>query len=239
MSTPVDTDLILVERSGTLYKETKENWDDATAGDGGGGGGGGGVTATNGIVFQWAWGMNTTGWNGSGRHRYGPGGTMYYVQSDSAGTYTLSSATGSSYASHRPRTGIKVGGTWYELGSDNISTSTTGNAGPFNVYYKRRAVSWCYTPAEIVSALGGSTNTATITAMRCYMNNAINSSYNSFPNWTAGVKLINGLTNTATNYGGTNGGSFTQIASVNPQTWNNSNSSWEKEITFSSSLSWS
>ena len=40
MSTPADTDLILVERSGTCYKETKANWDTATGGGGGGGGGG-------------------------------------------------------------------------------------------------------------------------------------------------------------------------------------------------------
>ncbi len=195
MSTPQNTELILVERSNVLYKETKANWDTATGGGGGGGGGGG---STNGIVIKMYWGQISTGYNASGTHKYGSGGTIYHSQSDSSGSYTKASSVSSTVASNRPNTKVNVGGTWYTLGTHGTSTSGTTTAEPCNAYYRRRVLSWCYTSAEMDSATGATSGTIQGIQVECV--STPNSGYNSFPNF--GIALITyNVTSTTSNYG--------------------------------------
>ena len=119
MSTTLGTDLIAVERSGTVYKETKTDWDTAVSA--------GGSSSTNGIVIKMYWCMNTVGYNASGRHRYGTGGTMYSSRSDTSGCYTRSSSTSQNSGPYqRPNTKVKVDGTWYSIGT--IGTSIGGSS---------------------------------------------------------------------------------------------------------------
>ena len=125
MSTPANTDLILVERSGTCYKETKANWDTAT-------GGGGGGTATNNLAIQFAH-SSMGGYSNAGSHFYASTGKLYYHRLDSSGAYTLSSTT-TNNTSVRPNTKLKIDNTWYEVVAGTAYTQTTG-AGPFNVDY--------------------------------------------------------------------------------------------------------
>jgi hypothetical protein len=236
MSTTATTDIIVVERSNTAYKCTKADWDTA---DGGGGGGGG--TATYGINIQVAWGMLTAGYHSSGFHSYGTTGYMYHQQTDAAGTYTLSTSCSTVIVSHRPATKFKVGGTWYEVGNATAN-STSNMAGPFNAYYKRRAVSWGFTAAELVTAFG--TNSGSITGIAIEMYSAPSTSYNSFPSYTAGIKNVVSGGSATMNNSGTARGSYTQVYAVNPKAWTTTPPAFQ-ELLFgtgggsTSSLAWS
>lgn len=235
MSTPANTDIILVERSNTVYKCTKADWDTAA------GGGGGGGSATYGINIQVAWGQITAGYHSSGFHSYGTTGYMYHAQSDSAGTYTLSTSCATTMTSHRPATKFKVAGTWYEVGNATAN-STSNMAGPFNAYYRRRAVSWGFTAAELVTAFG--TNSGAITGIAIEMYSAPSGSYNSFPSYLAGMKLVvDGGSNTMNN-SGTARGSYTAVYNVNPKAWTTTPPAFQ-ELPFgtgagtTSSIAWS
>jgi hypothetical protein len=115
-------------------------------------------------------------------------------------------------------------------------------AGPFNAYYRRRAVSWGFTAAELVTAFG--TNSGAITGIAIEMYSAPSGSYNSFPSYLAGMKLVvDGGSNTMNN-SGTARGSYTQIYAVNPKMWTTTPPAFQ-ELPFgtgggsTSSISWS
>ena len=228
MSTPSGTDLIVVERSGTLYKETKTNWDSAT----GGGGGGGGGSSSNGIVIKMFWGQITTGYNTSGTYKYGAGGTLHYARSDSSGNYTKDSTTSSSTADNRPNTKIKVDGTTYSIGTQGTSTSATSQAGPANAYYRRHVLSWTYTAAEMDTATGASSGSIQGIQVECV--SPPNTGYNSFPNF--GIALITyNVTNTANNFS-------SQTFSTNNYGGTGTTYSWSSGFNifnFSTNVSWS
>ena len=229
MSTPAGTDLIVVERSGTLYKETKTNWDSAT---GGGGGGGGGGSSSNGIVIKMFWGQITTGYNTSGTYKYGAGGTLYYTRADGAGNYTKDDTASSSTADNRPNTKIKVDGTTYSIGTQGTSTSATSQAGPCNAYYRRHVLSWAYSSTEMDTATGASSGTIQGIQVECAT--PANTGYNSFPNF--GIALITyNVTNTSTNYS-------SQTFSTNNYGGTGTTYSWSSgfnTFNFTTNVSWS
>ncbi len=226
MSTPVSTDLIMVERSGTVYKETKANYDTAV---GGGGGGGGEEDAEYGVAIQFCWGQLTAGYHSSGTSRH-DGGTMYYHRTDSAGTYYLSSSATSSQ-SYRPGTQLKIDGTWYTINTWANTTSAT-QPGPVNVYYRRQVMSWAFSPSEVATATGA--ESGSIQGLKINIAALPSSSYNSFPDFQIGMKLISGGNNTS-NYSGTTGGSYTQVYSADPKVW--SSTSWQG-VDFSTNIAW-
>jgi hypothetical protein len=115
-------------------------------------------------------------------------------------------------------------------------------AGPFNAYYRRRAVSWGFTAAELATAFGA--NSGSITGIAIEMYSAPSGSYNSFPSYLAGMKLVvDGGSNTMNN-SGTARGSYTQIYAVNPKAWTTTPPAFQ-ELPFgtgggsTSSISWS
>ena len=227
MSTPANNDLILVERSGTVYKETKANWDTAT---GGGGGSGGGGTATNNLAIQFAH-SSMGGYSNAGSHFYASTGKLYYHRLDSSGAYTLSSTT-TNNSSTRPNTKLKIDNTWYEVVAGTAYTQTTG-AGPFNVYYYRSMTSWTLTASEIQTACGASSGT--ISGIAVKMDDAPS---RTMPNHYIGVKLVS-TGNADTNNSGTNNGSYTQVSFANPRNWVGATEESYVEITFSTNISWS
>ena len=228
MSTPASTDLILVERSGTCYKETKANWDTAT---GGGGGGGGGGSATNNLAIQFAF-ASMGGYSNAGSH-FHDGGTLYYHRLDSSGAYTLSSTT-TNNSSVRPNTKLKIGGTWYTINEGTTSqyTQTTG-AGPFNVYYYRSMTSWTLTASEIETACGASSGT--ISGIAVKMDDAPS---RTMPDHYIGVKLVS-TGDASTNNSGTNNGSYTQVSYASSRNWVGETEGSYVEVTFSTNISWS
>lgn len=227
MSTPQNTDLILVERSNVLYKETKANWDTAT----GGGGGGGGSSATNNLAIQFAH-ASMGSYASSGSHYYITNGVSYFARVDSSGAYTLSSSGSSTLTNHRPCTKLKKDGTWYEINSSNSVSSTT-SAGPLNVYYWRSLISWTLSASEIETACGASSGTIQGLAVRC--NSAPSK---TMPSHYIGVKLTS-LGDTTTNNSGTNNGSYTQVSFANPRNFTGASAGSWIEITFSTNISWS
>lgn len=194
MSTPASTDLILVERSNTLYKETKANYDTAT----GGGGGGGGGSSTNGIVIKMYWGQISAGYHASGQHKYkNSGGSLFYSRTDSSGSYTRTSSASSSYANNRPNTKVNVDGTWYSIGTHGTTVSANNAGGPCNAYYRRTVCSWSYTSAEMDAATGATSGQIRGIQVECYATPS--GSYNYFPSF--GVSLItHNVSSTTTNY---------------------------------------
>jgi hypothetical protein len=191
MSTTLGTDLIAVERSGTVYKQTKTDWDTAVSA--------GGSSSANGIIIKIYWGQITAGYNSSGNHKYGSGGSTYYSRSDSAGSYTKADSAGSALTSHRPNTQINVDGTWYSIGTQGTSVSGNSAAGPCNAYYRRHVISWSYTAAEMDTATGATSGS--IRGIKIWCNSQPSSSYNNFPSF--GVSLITyGSITTTTNYSG-------------------------------------
>ena len=223
MSSPSGSDVILVERSGTLYKETKTNWDSATAGGG---------SSTNGIVIKMYWGQIVLGYNTSGTHKYGSGGTLHFARVDGSGNFTRNSTTSSTIASHRPNTKIKVNGTTYTLGTHGTSTSSTTQAGPCNAYYRRHVLSWSYTSAEMDSATGVSSGTIQGIQVECATTPA--SGYNSFPNF--GIALItHNVTSTDTNYSSETFSTDNYGGSGTTYSW----STGFNTFNFSSNVSWS
>lgn len=223
MSSPSGTDVILVERSGTLYKETKTNWDSATSGGGG--------SATNNLAIQFAH-ASMGGYANSGSHYYITNGVTYYNRTDSSGAYTLSSTSSSTLNNHRPCTKLKKDGTWYEIIS-STSTSTTTTAGPLNVYYWRSFVSWTLSASEIQTGCGSSSGTIQGLAVRC--NSAPSK---TMPSHYIGAKLVSSG-DTTTNNSGTNNGSYTQVAFANPRDFTGASAGSWIEITFSTNISWS
>ena len=227
MSTPLDTDLIVIERGNVAYKVTHEDYYDQIAGVADGG-------ATNGIAFQSCHGQIAAGYTQQGQSKYSSTGNVQYARTDGTGTYTLSNATSGQYmVDQRPNFGFKAGASWYTIGT---GTNITVSAHPSfcNAYYKRSLTSWSFTPAELATALGGTS--ATITAIRMEASSVPTGGYNIWPTYTFGYKLIANATDDA-NYSGTNGGSYTQVFAANPKSpaWT---TGWN-ELTLSSSISWS
>lgn len=226
MSTPIASDLLIVERgaTNTQYKETKADWDTATS-------------SSNGIAIQMAWCRNPQGFNSSGQHWYTANGNLYHAQADTVGCYTLSTNSTATITSKRPNTKLQVGGVWYELDSFAAKgTSGTTEAGPVNVYYRRRAVSWTFTNSELQTAL--STTSATITGMQINIHTPPNSSYNKFVDLQVGMKLV--TSNATTNNSGTNNGSYTTVLdSFNGTSGWAASSGWTSVGSFTSNFSWS
>jgi len=228
MSTVLGTDLILVERSNALYKETKTNWDTAVAGGGGGGGSG----STYGIVIKTFWCMNTVGYNASGRHRYHSGGTMYTSRTDASGCYNKSSSASSAAASQRPNTKVKVDGTWYTLPT-GTSIGGSSSVGPMNMYYKRSVVSWCFTSAEMDSATGATSGSITGVSFQSY--SAPSSAYNFFPNFGISLK-IQSVAATTTNYSSQ---TFTHNNYTNSNfSYSTTTDAWN-DFSFNTAVAWS
>lgn len=226
MSTPVGTDLIAVERSGTVYKQTKTAWDTAVSSGGGG-------SSSNGIIIKIYWGQISAGFNSSGNHKYGSGGTTYYSRTDGAGAYTKTDNAASGLTNHRPNTQINVDGTWYSIGTQGTSVSGTSSAGPCNAYYKRHVISWCYTAAEMDTATGATSGT--IRGIKIWCNSQPSGSYNSFPSF--GVSLITAQSITTTT---NNSGSSFPYSNFIPATVSWTTNSW-RQFDFNSSyyVSWS
>ena len=226
MSTPASTDLILVERSGTCYKETKANWDTAT-----GSGGGGGSSATNNLAIQFAFASMGT-YSNSGSH-FHDGGTLFYHRLDSSGAYTLTSSTTLS-TSTRPNTKLKIGGTWYEVvvGTSTQYSATTG-AGPFSAYYYRSLTSWTLTASEIQTACGATSGTISGIAVKMDDAPAL-----AFPDHYIGMKLVS-TGDASTNNSGNNNGTYTQVSYASSRDWRNETEESYVEVTLSTNISWS
>lgn len=226
MSSTLGTDLIAVERSGTVYKETKTDWDTAVSAAG--------SSSTNGIVIKMFWCMNTVGYNASGRHRYGTGGTMYTSRTDSSGCYTRSSSTSQNSGPYqRPNTKVKVDGTWYSIGTIGTSIGGSSAVGPMNVYYKRSVLSWSYTSAEMDTATGATSGSIQGISLQSY--SAPTGSYNAFPSFGISLKTHN-VTATTTNYSSQ---TFTHNNYFNSSySYSTSTDAWN-DFSFNTAVSWS
>lgn len=159
---------------------------------------------------------------------------MYGTRTDSAGAYTLSSAT-SSYQSGRPNTKLKIDGTWYEIIGGTAYTQTTGK-GPFNVYYWRGMVSWTLTASEISTA--SSKTSGAIQGISIKMDDAPTK---QMPNHYIGVKLVSGAANDVNNNNtGTNNGNYTQVSYTSSRNWTNTSyEGYYVDTTFTTNLAWS
>ena len=229
MSTPNSTDTILIERGNIVYKVTHEDYYNqiANVSDGG---------ATYGIAFQACHGQVAAGWNASGQDQYTPslGGSMYGARTDGSGAFTLTSTASAHYANRRINMGFKAGASWYTIGT-GTNASSTSQASPMNIYYRRSVTSWAFTPDELTAALGGISATITAVRLQCY--SPPGSSWNIWPNYTFGYKLVANAAKSGTNYSGSNGGSYTQVYAANPKSpaWV---SGWN-ELNLTSNISWS
>lgn len=233
MSTPIDSDLILVEANSTtdgrvvgqIYKETKANFDTAT-------GGGTEPDAEYGVALQFAF-SQIGNWSQSGSHFTSGDGALFSSRSDNAGAYTLSSSATATSNGDRPNTQLKIDNSWYTIieGSSSDYTQVT-EPGPFSVYFERSAVSWTLTASEIQTA--SNAKSGSITGLRIKMDDAPDY---SMPNHYIGLKLVSSATTTS-NFSGTTGGSYTQVAYANPRDWTGATEQAYQEITWSTGINW-
>ncbi len=93
-------------------------------------------------------------------------------------------------------------------------------------------MSWAFSPSEVATATGA--ESGSIQGLKINIAQLPSSSYNSFPDFQIGMKLISGGNNTS-NYSGTTGGSYTQVYSADPKVW--SSTSWQG-VDFSTNIAW-